>query len=194
MAEGIRKELAAAYTVSIDGVQRTRNDMAALDQAIKSLRTANYAPNTSTTVAASLGGKDLFVTKLDAMEGHIVGAVTQIMDEGMKHGKEYQVFALEAATTPTGRSGRGRNPGGRRGPGRDDTGEMIDSIDTNVEVLTRPGGRQITGWHGWGVENRLRRVRYQEKGTPTIQAANSLGHAIIPVREFLKRKLGELKK
>ena len=187
----LNKQMAAVYTVSITGISRTKRELERLDNAIHSLRTAKYS-STSTTVAASLGLKDLFVTKLDDLEGRIQGGVVSAMDAAVKQGKDYQTFTLVKAETPTGRSGRGRNPGGRRGPGRDDTGTLIDSLDTNVETFKSGDATQVTGWHGWPLDDRVNYARFQEKSKK--YGVNSLGHAIIPVREFLKKKLKELKK
>lgn len=199
--ERLGQRMAAAYTVSIDGVERTRSELAKLDGAIKQLRQAQYTPVTSATVAASLGGKDLFVTKIDALEGRVQTAAEKAMAAGMAKARRLQTVQLNAAVTPTGLSGR---PKGRKSAGRNVTSHMINSIGTNVETLKAGGHTQITGWHGWGTEVRSADespyITVQEKGNregdgdrAPIEAANSLGHAIPVVREFLKTELGKLR-
>jgi len=190
----LKREMAAVYTVSIQGFKRTEDQLARLKDAIKRLRATDYTTLTSTTIAAQLGSSDIFVTKMDDLEGRVQGATVRAMDYAMKRGKEYQTYALVNAVTPTGLSGYGKNPAGRRGPGRDDTGTMIDAIRTNVEVARLADGDQITGWHGWSIEERENYFRRQEQGTRHITPANSLGVAIVPTTEDLKRELGKMKR
>lgn len=185
--------MAAVYTVNVTGIRRTRAQIAKLDQAITSLRTTQYSPLSSVTVASSIGVSDLLVTKIDALEGRIQEVVVKAMDASVKLGKEYQTYALVMAVTPKGLSGK---PAGRNSAGRDDTGEMIDAISTNVELFKGPDSAQITGWHGWGLDEGGRRKRYysiQEKGNSRIEAANSLGKSIPTVRENLKKELDKLR-
>ena len=218
-------QMAASYTVNITGIERTRNEVRKLDGAIRAVRQGSYSPHANMTVATSLGGSDIFVTKLDAMEGRIQTAVEKAMIAGMDLGKETQIETLQAAVTAYGskRMARGRG----HGPGRDDSGEMIKAIKRSVEVFKSAGMTVFTGWHGWGLDEDGKRIKYygyQEKGTGLgnrikkarretiktltrahrgqdggnwntgVPAANSLGAAIVIVREQLKRELGKLKK
>jgi hypothetical protein len=211
MAAGdLSTELVASYNVEITGIDRTRKEMAQLDGLIRQLRSGSYGP-ISVTVASQLGGGDVFVSKFDELTGRVQTKATRAMIEAMDFGKATQQAALRAATTPTGLSGKS-HVGGRRGPGRDDSGAMIDAIQRNVETFKTASTTLITGWHGWGA-SRDGRFEYQEKGTngrreigsksakakrakaskqkghPGVPAANSLGQAIIPTRETLRRKL-----
>lgn len=200
MAGGeIKKEMAASYAVTISGVERTRSELAKLDTAIRELRRGTYSPITSATVASSLGGKDLLVTKFYVFGARIQTHVKQVVLDGMDMGKALQIEGLRAATTPSGLAGRSHSKSGRKGgAGRDDTGTLIKNISRNVEYLRQgPDTTTVVGFHGWGTEGRgkdgvISYAKYQEKGSPTIQGANSLGLAIPPVREFLKRELGNL--
>lgn len=197
MADGegsIGRQMAASYVVEITGVERTHRELERLDGAIKSLRSGQYSPVTSVTVASSLGGKDLLVSRLDALEGRVQTATQKAMIEAMDKGKDIQADALRAATTAYGLSGRGKNPGGRNGPGRDDTGNMIKAIKRSVEVLKTASITVITGFHGWSTEGRGYITAQEKGGANGIPAANSLGHAIVPVREFLKKELKGLKR
>lgn len=197
----IGREMAASYTVEITGIERTKREMAALDSAIASLRKTQYSPVTSVTVASSLGTKDLFVTKIDALEGRVQGSVQKSMASAMALGRRVQTAALRAAVTETGASGAS-HVGGRNGPGRDDSGAMIAQIGTNVETMKTPSTTRITGWHGWGTEARggkSPKNTYQEKGTRGrrgrrgVPAANSLGQSIPTVRNYIQTNLGKLR-
>jgi len=211
--------MSASYSVEITGIERTRAEIAKLDSVIRELRKGTYSPSTSVTVASSLGGKDLLVHKIDALEGRVQTAVQKTMLHGVDEGKRIQVETLRGATTRTGLSGQS-HVGGRNGAGRDDSGALIKAISRNVEVFKSRSVTVVTGFHGWGTEARgsggdVRYAKFQEKGTLNhrssaqkrraksklrkvasggVPAANSLGTAIIPVREYLKRELGKLKK
>jgi len=225
MAEQLDEEMVATYGVTITGVERTRAEMAKLDGAIRSLRKAEYSPGATVSQARFgtsrsdrlLGGReDIFVAKVDMLEGRVQTGVQEAMATGVAQGKKVQAAALRAAETRTGRSGK---PKGRKGPGREVTGKLIGDIATNVETQKVTAVTTVVGWHGW------RRYRpdyyeYQERGTrgrasgqlsgslkrrvkrrragaargAGVPAANSLGAAIIVVREQLKRELGRLKR
>lgn len=216
-------ELVALYGVSITGVKRTRDEMAKLDNAIKLLRSTKYM-ETSTASEARFGStskllrgkEDIFVASVDDLEGRVQTVAASAMAAGVARGKEIQAATLRAAETKKGLSGR---PKGRKGTGREVTGSMISEISTNVETQKTTAVTNIVGWHGW---RRYRKdyVGFQEKGTKGrasgeqfgslkrkvkkrrdgsapgrgVPAANSLGAAIIVVREYLKAELGRLKK
>jgi hypothetical protein len=229
MVERLDEEMVATYAVGITGIQRSKSEMAKLDNAIRSLRQANYSPSSPVSLARfgtskgdRLAGKrpggkeDIFVGSIDQLEGRIQTAVSTAMASGMAQGKRVQAATLRAATTKTGRSGK---PAGRKGPGREVTGEMIGAIATNVETQKVAAVTSIVGWHGWA-RHRPTYYEYQEGGTKGrksgqlgsalkrkvktrdpesapglgVPAANSLGAAIIVVREHLKRELGKLKR
>ena len=124
---------------------------------------------------------------------------------------------MRAATTDTGKAGlthdskRGRTGGA----GREDSGKLIKQIKRNVEIVSSGKDSTVTGWHGWregredyfqyqesgsfgrggGAASGVRRKRRGKKsgGNKGIQAVNSLGAAIVPVREKLITELGYLK-
>lgn len=206
------QEMAAAYTVTITGVTRTKAEMKKLSNAIASLRKAEYSPGASVTREVNLGGSDdLLITKIDALEGRVQSATQDAMASSMALGRKTQTAALNAAVTTTGLS----RPGGSAG--RNETGAMINAIGTNVETAKTASETQITGWHGWGTEARGGRpdgkITTQEKGNKgakstslksaagrsktrtraPIVAANSLGQTIPVVRENLKKELGKLR-
>lgn len=227
MAGALNEEMVASYEVDIVGIQRTKNELKKLDNAIATLRKATYSESVPTvTVAGSFGGSDIFSTKMDALEGRVQTGVQEAMSSSMALGRKTQAAALRAATTPTGLSGR---PAGRRGPGREVTGAMIRDIATNIETMKTTGDTKVLGWHGWSTSTRGY-YEFQEQGTggrgslgkskaakagvvyrkPNaakgrttgragargggIQAANSLGTSIVPVREHLKAELGKIRK
>lgn len=189
--DAIGRQMAAAYVIEIDS-GKVRKDMERLDKVIRSLRAGQYTSATSNTVATSLGGKDLFVTRYDEIEGRVVSIAEKAMIAGMDFGKDLQAQALQQAVTRTGLSGK---PSGRNGPGRDVNGDMIEALTRGVEILQTGVRTIITGFHGWKTEGR-RYFAYQEKGTKDghVPAANSLGIAIIPVREYLRREIQKVKK
>lgn len=205
----ISAEMAAAYTVSIEGIERSKAEMSKVKDAITSLRKAEYMPGVNVITSASLGVSDILVTKIDALEGRVIGATSKAMATAMANGRRIQAEALRAAETKTGLSGK---PAGRKSAGREVTGGLINAIKTNVETLRLRNLTQITGWHGWAVkdsdgEGRKRYYKVQEKGNKgpgkpnkktgkarsPIKAANSLGVAIPAVREELKRELGKVR-
>jgi hypothetical protein len=162
------------------------------------------------------GEKDIFVASIDNLEGRVQTAAASAMASGMAKGKEVQAATLRAAETAKGLSGR---PKGRKGPGREVTGTMISEIVTNVETQKVTSVTNIVGFHGWA-RHREDYIKFQEIGTKGrksgqlydahkrkvakrrlgakggrgVPAANSLGAAIIVVREYLKAELGKLKK
>lgn len=217
----LKEEMVATYGVEITGVERTKREMARVTAAITSLRQAEYMPGATVLdsrfgSAKNFGGKDdIFVAKVDILEGRIQGAVSDAMASAMAEGRRQQTAALRAAETAHGRKRKGK------GPGRDKTGEMIHAIATNVETQKSAGKTSILGWHGWRKGGRKAYYGFQEQGTAGrasgqqkkslkravkarradtnpavgrgIPAANSLGYAIIPVREYLRRKLQALR-
>jgi hypothetical protein len=207
---GLEQEMVASYEVTITGIKRTRSELAKLSAAISSLRAGSYGMNGGhVTGAGNFGGGDIFVTKMDDLEGRIQTVASKAMLAGMDFGKNVQIVTLRAAVTATG-AARGGNPG------RDKTGAMIGAIKRNVEMSSTIGDRTITGWHGWA-EGRDDYFSFQEQGTKKsggglakgsiprkrqgtkgggggVPAANSLGAAIVPTREKLKADLKAMKK
>lgn len=221
-SEALNEEMVATYAVQITGIERTKAEMARLDNEIKLLRKTNYGGSGGATVSEArfgtsasakvLKGKDdIFVGSIDALEGRVQAGASSAMARGMALGKTIQAATLRAAVTPTGE---------RRGgtPGREDSGALIGALATNVETQKVTAVTTIVGWHGWG-RARTKYFEYQEKGTKGrksgqqsaalnrkvrarragvvgrgVPAANSLGASIIVVREFLRRELGGLKK
>jgi hypothetical protein len=167
-----------------------------------------------------LGGrKDIFAASVDQLEGRVQSGVQKALASGMAYGRKAQIAALRAAETKTGKSGK---PAGRKSAGREVTGALINAIATNVETEKTKAVTKMVGWHGWpgGPNNREKYFAAQErgsKGRPSgqqpgslrrkvkkrdpeaapgrgVPAANSLGAAIVLVREQLKRELGKLKR
>ena len=177
MSDVLGGQMVAAYTVRIDGVQRTRAELAKLDNVISRIRKASYSENVPTvTVASQLGGGDILVSKIDELEGRVQTVARDAMAESMAFGKATQRAALEAAVTPTGLAGRSHHGSRKGGPGRTDSNAMVNDLKTNVETIHLGSSTQITGWHGWGAGGsggegqqapRRRYYIYQEKGTRT---------------------------
>lgn len=231
MADSLGEELTATYQVTITGFQRTKSEMAKLDSVVASLRAGNFRgrgnAGTATINSRRGGNNGIFEAKVDELEGRVQTATGKAMIRAMDFGKEVQAKALEAATTPTGESGKSHG-GGRGGPGRNDSGAMIKRLKRNAEVARTPGITIVTGYHGWSdggtyddyqehgtkgrgggkaaeqraagkvyrAPNKARgRVAGQKRSSGAgIPAANSLGTAIVPVREFLKAELNGLKR
>lgn len=166
-------DMVASYGVEITGIARTRKELAKLDGVIKSLRAGSYAPGASVTVAAGVGSTDIFVAKMDELEGRVQTGAQNAMLTSMDLGKRTQAESLRAATTKTGASGRS-HVGGRKGPGREDSGSMIQQLARNVEVFKSTAATLITGWHGWRTD-RTGHIAYQERGTKGRGARNDHG-------------------
>lgn len=230
MAESLDEEMVATYAVEITGVKRTKSQMQSLDDAIRTLRETQYMPATAASERVTVsqarfgtsrgdkilrGKEDIFVAKVDALEGNVQTVAEKALAAGMAKGRKIQTAALLAAVTKQGLSGK---PAKRQSAGRKVTGHMINSIATNVEVQKTKTVTTMLGWHGWA-RGREKYIGYQENGTKGrksgqqpdalsrkvkkrrpdaasgrgIQAANSLGAAIIVVREQVKRELGKIK-
>jgi hypothetical protein len=174
--------------------------------------------NSSGTGNDIYNGSDPLFRGVDILEGNIQSAAEKAMAKAMALGKRTQAETLRNATTPTGESGKSHSKGSRKGSGREDSGAMIKALATNVE--TQKAGASLTkilGWHGWP-KGRSEYFTYQEQGTrgrksaqvkgsvnrkvrkskplntSGVQAVNSLGAAIVSVRENLKAELGKMKK
>ena len=210
------EEMVASYEVDIQGMSKTHSDMGRLDESIRLLRAAKYSDTTNVTGAGNFAGSDIFTSYIDGLEGRVKTVASKSMLAGMNFGKDIQAATLRAATTATGEAGLSHSPEGRTGgAGREDTGNLIKQISRNVEIVTSGKDSTITGWHGWK-EGREDYFQYQESGSfgrgggttsgvrrkrrgsrsknaSGVPAANSLGAAIVPVREFLIRELGYLK-
>ena len=213
----MKQEMIASYQVSINGFPEVRSSIQELDNAIALLRKATLSGSTRTATAAVPAKTGaVFAQEIDRLEGRVKSATQKAMAKSMAFGKRTQSEALRAATTKTGLSGR---PAGRKGPGREVTGDMINSIRTQVETLTVGKSSLVTGWHGWpGGDDYF---GYQEIGTRGrtasgksraqarrklgadygssghvgggIKPANSLGSSIIKVREHLKAEIRRIK-
>lgn len=176
------KKMVAEYEVTIEGIARTRAELARLDNEIHLLRAGG---------GHGARRADTFVQKLDQLEGRVQTKAQSAMLAAMDSGKAIQEHFLNAAVTPTGQRRMERGRGGSAG--RNDTGDMIAALARNVEVSKTTSTTLISGFHGWRDATAVDDYRrLQEKGTTTIKPANSLGQAIPPVREFLKRELGKL--
>lgn len=209
-------EMVASYEVDIEGVSKTRANLSKVDEAIRLLRAAKYSETSNVTGATNFAGSDVLVSYFDGLEGRIKTVASKTMLAAVDYGKEIQIATLRAATTATGASGASHSPGGRTGgAGREDSGKLIKQIKRNVEVPKGTGDVTITGWHGWsegrekyfivqemgsfgrggGTTSGLRRKRRggKSRNNRGVPAANSLGAAIVPVREYLIRELGYLK-
>lgn len=215
MAESLDEELTVAYSVAITGVKRTRDQMARLDGVIRSLRATQYGSAPVSNLANR--SSDIAVALVDELVGQVQTKAQKDMLDSMRFGKDLQAAALQAAVTPTGEKRKHGN-----GPGRDDTGEMIDALASNVEVLKTADTTYINGWHGWKADAKGTHIDFQERGTrgrgglgratsravgvvfrkandvgkrsrSGVPAANSLGIAIVPVREALKTLIARLR-
>jgi hypothetical protein len=167
----LNEEMVASYEVTVVGIDRTRAQVDKLGKAIADLRSTKYGGSGPGTLGVSdgptnkidRGAPDVFVTKINALEGNIQSVTMKALAAGMALGKRSQAAVLRAATTKTGLSGQSK-VGGRKGPGRDDSGAMINAIATNVEQRRTASVTQYTGWHGWQRQGRAY-YELQENGT-----------------------------
>lgn len=188
--ETIGREMVAAYEVKIEDIERSRREVERLVESVKSLRTAVYMEGATITSVVGVGNADVFITKFDALTGHVQDAATKAMAKAMAQGRRLQSEALRAAETDTGRSGK---PTRRKGPGREVDGTLINAVKTDTEVSKTKDTTIIAGWHGWPHKDRQRYYEAQEKGARG-PAANSLGEAIPSTRASLKSDLEALKR
>lgn len=233
-------QMVVSYAVAVIGIQRSKREIAAVTDAINSVRQAVYSPGKDgqpgiTMTQARFGskserfagnsrtttGRDIFSEKMVLLEGNIQSGVSKALAKNMAFGKKVQAATLRAAKTRTGSAGGTHTKGARAGgSGRDDTGKLINALKTNVEDQRTAAVTKYVAWHGWD-KDREDYFKYQEqgsKGRPSAQpkktknqlgsvkrrvrgldpkntsgvpAANSLGAAIINVRESLKADLAK---
>jgi hypothetical protein len=179
MSGFLDEELVAAYEVRIEGVERTRKQLALLDNEVKLLRKTKYNSSVkdgSATTAAgtTIGRQDIFVSELDKLDGRVQASTAKIMAANMAIGKKVQATALRQAVTPTGLRGQSHSKKGRKGPGREDSGDMINRLATNVETSRTSDSTTIVGWHGWA-EDRSGKIDAQERGTKARGSKTALG-------------------
>ena len=171
-AAQLSEEMVASYSVTIEGVGRTRKQMEALDNEIKLLRSTSYSGGQrSVSVAASAertgngrGKNDIFATKFKTVEGRIQTGVGSAMSSAMALGKRVQAMELNAAETATGAARVAAGGGGTTGRNTGKAHGMINSLATNVESFRGPDFTSFTGWHGWARDAR-KHFEFQELGT-----------------------------
>lgn len=213
-------DLVADYEITITGIERTRYEMTLLTNAIKSLRATKYSSDSTVIRSANLGSTDIFTSAVADLEGRVQTKASQAMLHGMNLGKQLQIGALRSAETKKGRSGhpKGRNGAGRDVTGRM-IKEIIRNVEVSKTrsqtlIVGYHGWKQDResyisyqeqGTHGRGGDREAnsgvnRRKNTRKKYAPGqrratgrgVPAANSLGQAIVPVREFLKTEIGRI--
>lgn len=107
----------------------------------------------------------IIAAKLQQTIPQLVEGGRVIVQETVLQGQQQQIQALEDATTKTGLE-RQEKYGGQ--PGRDDTGHMINEIDSDVTV----SGTTVSG--NWGWPDPEDYFLQQDDGFEKIPAANSL--------------------
>lgn len=119
-----------------------------------------------------------FEAKIDDIRRTAQDAVEDATIVG--HDKMIQI--IESSTTPTGedRAGRGGHPG------RIETGNMVDDVESNIDVLEH--GDLIRGSFGW-ISDLAAYYGYQEDGTDHIRAMHSVRQSYIEAREHLLARL-----
>lgn len=208
MPDELDEEMVASYEVEITGIERTKREAKLLDDAIRELRSGDYGGRVG-GLGPSSSNPDIFVTKIASLEGRVQTATQHAMIEAMDYGKEIQAAALNAASTAYGESGR---PGGSTG--RNQSGAFIKALKRNVEVVKTASTTVFTGWHGWAkahpeyfdaqergsrsngghkAAGAITRRKLKRGGAGGVPAANSLGFAIVFVREKLKADLARLR-
>lgn len=115
-----------------------------------------------------------FAAILLELAGDIIEDVTLFGEDRMRE-------IIETAITATGV--RRAESGGH--PGRVESGDMIDSISTDIDLI---GKNRIEGTFGW-IDKLDPYFLYQEYGTNDIDAMRALQQAYIEAREMMLDKL-----
>lgn len=125
--------------------------------------------------------------RLRLQKAALIDEVTDIMETTMREAEEIQRAQLDRATT---RYGEQRFSAGQgRSAGRNDTGSMIDAIDSEVEASRT----RVVGRWGWIDEGSFQRYfAYQENGTGRVPAAHSLLDSYMVVKERFKARMKRL--
>lgn len=125
-------------------------------------------------------------TRIGRIPGVALDAAEQIVGETVKEGAAMQRDLLDRATTRTGSERFGRGRGGSAG--RNDTGKMIDAIDSTSSATSR----RAEGSWGWlpPVED-AGKIAAQDFGSSrwNIPAAHSLVDSFITTREQFYRRV-----
>lgn len=120
-------------------------------------------------------------TRINLQSRIAIDAAEQVMDQTMQEAVDLQRELLDRAITRSGaeRYGKGRG----QSAGRNDSGMMIGSISSDVEV----SGRRVVGRWGWPFTAE-EYYRFQDFGTGKIPAAHSLLDSFVSMREvWIKR-------
>ena len=129
------------------------------------------------------GELDQLVYALKTAEQRLIPVGVSIVRETVEEGAKRQEKALNEATTPTGEERYGRGQGGSAG--RNDTGDMIDRIETDVQIE----GNTIIGTWGWDAPDD--KIIAQEFGIGNPPAAHSLETSFYPTRESFKGRVAK---
>lgn len=127
------------------------------------------------------GSPERLEARIRTTEDRLRPMALEIVQETVQIGREKQIEALNAATTPYGEK---RYAAGRGGSaGRNDTGNMIDLVTTTAEE-TASGAIGTWGW-----ENPPDYVLAQEHRIGADGGADSLWKSFVPTREEFYRKV-----
>lgn len=105
----------------------------------------------------------------------------EIIEDVTLGGEDRMREIIEAAVTSTGE--RRMQSGGH--PGRIDSGNMIDDVSSDIDLI---GKHEVEGTFGW-INALEQYYLYQEYGTNDIDAMRALQQAYVEARERLRELL-----
>lgn len=112
----------------------------------------------------------------------LLDLATDIIADVTLFGEDRMREVIETAITKTGLK-RAETSGGH--PGRVDSGDMIDDISTDIDLIDK---LRIEGTFGW-INNLDPSYLYQEYGTQDIEAMRALQQAYVEAREKMLERL-----
>lgn len=135
-----------------------------------------------TSVTLAIG--DLSAWMRGELQHQLFLLARDIVEEATLEGEDHMKEIIETSVTKTGE--KRAESGGH--PGRIDSGDMIDAVQSNVDLI---GQSRIEG--SWGFEREGEGLDpyflYQNYGTADIEAMNALRDSYIGSRELLLGRL-----
>ncbi|MBT2484862.1 MULTISPECIES: hypothetical protein [unclassified Microbacterium] len=116
------------------------------------------------------------------LEEQLLDFAHGIIEDATLFGEDRMKEIIETAITRTGAE-RAATSGGH--PGRIDSGNMIDDIQSNIDLF---GGSRVEGSWGWELGLEIYYL-YQEYGTADIEGMMALQQSYVEAREMMLERL-----
>jgi hypothetical protein len=118
----------------------------------------------------------------DQLAAQLTDLAYEIIEDATLYGEDRMMEIIRTAITMTGMQ-RAAAYGGD--PGRIETGDMIDDIQSNIDMV---GKSRVEGSWGWELGLQLYYL-YQEYGTQDIEGMKALQQSYVEAREMMLERL-----